>query len=53
MKFVKDPNEIMKLLESEFGITTEEELNRAISQTKAIDISIFCCETKRGGFSNA
>lgn len=52
MKFVKDPNEIIRLLENEFGITTEKELDSAISKCKAIDISAFCCEVKKGGFQN-
>ena len=33
--------EVRKLLESEYGIKTEEELNEAIKKMKPVDIGLF------------
>ena len=37
---------LMKILQEEYGITTMGELDKAISNQKKLDISVFVCDVR-------
>ncbi len=47
MATVNKPSKIMQILIEEYGISTQEELNKAFAKLEVIDISPFCCEIKK------
>lgn len=40
---------LRKILEEEYGITSEEDLDQAIKKQRRVDITAFCIERKRKG----